>query len=638
MKETIPWEAGAIVEKAYQDDKGGMHVVAIASDDVTDLQSDQMSKNALEKMADQANGGVPLLDNHKSTFEFGRSIKGAIVSKDVDGKSAQQFVVDLLLDADWPQSRALYKEIKNRKCEKQLSIGGKLNLKNPNAISIEMTEKGMVRRINDLDLDHIACTRSKHAANPRTGFVSAIMKSLDEENAWDNVPVVQDESEAEKGNDSTPGDIDEDTTKDAEAALGLLQKIGRMLRTKTNGGEDMEGAKEEARVSKGEMEEETTSEESSISEDTAKKVEDLVGGVSPGMEEEESEKGWPMDSDEDSEKQSDEESTDESTDESDESDESSDESSDVSSDESDESSDESTDSSDISIEVDESEEEETTTPEDESDEDEIEAARVLMARRRQQREIAKQEKDGEDEEQMVREIAILLSKAKQIKAGTQVEKEALKGALWNVRFLLAKQIVEKDDAGGKAESGAAAAMAALIAETGAYAPTTESAATGDKVAGDKQQGDADMARGSVTDADKLPTYGEATKPKDTAPSAAEAAGMMAAAAKMSADLPQMDETAQYGKSFEKSLNNVLEKTLEASSQMVLKATEKMASAQKSQMEEISKRLESLEQAGGVSQGGPRGTEDGEIQKTGKKGGPVWGGIFGGAPQQAMSRM
>ena len=114
--------------------------------------------------------------------------------------------------------------------------------------------------------------------------------------------------------------------------------------------------------------------------------------------------------------------------------------------------------------------------------------------------------------------------------------------------------------------------------------------------------------------------------------------MMAAAAKMSADLPQMDETAQYGKSFEKSLNNVLEKTLEASGQMVLKATEKMASAQKSQMEEISKRLESLEQAGGVSQGGPRGTEDGEIQKTGKKGGPVWGGIFGGAPQQAMSRM
>jgi hypothetical protein len=637
MEKMVLWEAGAIVEKAYQDDKGRMHVVAVASDDATDLQSDQMSKSALEKMADQANGGVPLLDNHKSTFEFGRSVKGALISKEVDGKVCQQFVVDLELDADWPQSRTLYKEIKGKKCSKQLSIGGKLNLKNPNAISIEMTEKGMVRRINDLDLDHIACTRSKHAANPRTGFVSAIMKSLDEENAWEDVPVMQEESEAEKSNGSKPVEIEEDASKDAETALGLLQKIGRMLRTK-NGGENMEVVKEETRVSKGEFEEETTSDESSISEDTAKKVEDLVDGASPGMEEDESEKGWPMDSDSDSEKEfDDEDSTDDSDDSTDESDES-DDSSDDSSDESDDSSDESSDSSTSDISIDIDEEEEATTPEEDMSEEEVEAARVLMARRRHHREIAKQEKEGEDEEQMVREIAILLSKAKDMRAGNRIEKEALKSALFNVRFLLAKQITEKSDAGGKAEPGAAAAMAALIAQTGPYAPTTESAAKGDKVAGDKQQGETDMARGSVTDANKLPTYGEATKPQETAPSAAQAAGMMAAAASMSSKLPQMDETAEYGKSIEKSVESVLQKSMEATSQMVLKATQKMVEVQKEQMEMVNKRLSSLETAGGVSQGGPRGVTDGEIQKTGQKSGPVWGGIFGGAPNQAMSRM
>lgn len=629
----IPWEVGAVVEKAYQDEQGKMHVVAVASDDVTDLQSDQMSMKALEKMADQANGGVPLLDNHKSTFSFGQSVKGAVVSKNVDGKLAQQFVVDLELDARWPHAQALYTEIKNRKCDKQLSIGGKLNLKNPDAISIEMTEKGMVRRINDLDLDHIACTRAKHAANPRTGFVSAIMKSLDEENVWDEVPVKQLGSDAEKSSGPKSVEIDPDEAVDAEVGLGLLQRIGKMIRSK-NGGEKMEGVQEEVRVSKEEMEEESTSEESSISTDTGKKVESLVDDVSPGLgEEEESSKGWPMDSD-DSDKETDlddEDSTDDSDD-------SSDDSSDESDLSSDESSDDSSDESELSTEESSSVEEETTTPEDESDEDEIEAARILMAHRRQKRDLEKQEKEGENEEQMVREIAILLSKARQISAGSRVEKEALKGALWNVRFLLAKQIVEKSDAGGKAEPGAAAAMASLIAQGGPYAPTTESAAKGDKVAGDKQSGETDMARGSVTDANKLPTYAEATKPEDTAPTAGQAAGMMAAAASMSAKLPQMDETAEYGKSLEKSLESVLQKSLDATSKMVLKATQELAKVQKTSIEAIDKRLSSLEEAGGVSHAGPRGMTDGEIRKAEHAQSSLWGGIFGGAPGQAMSKM
>jgi hypothetical protein len=260
-----------------------------------------------------------------------------------------------------------------------------------------------------------------------------------------------------------------------------------------------------------------------------------------------------------------------------------------------------------------------------------------MARRRSVNDLAKRQSEEESEEEMVREIAILLSKAKNMKAGTRVEKEALKGALWNIRFLLAKQITEKSDAGGKAEPGAAQAMASLIMDGGPYAPTTESAAKGEKVQGDKQSGETDMAQSSVTDARKLPTYAEATKPAETAPTAGQAAGMMAAAASMAAKLPQMDETAQYGKSVEKSMEDMLQKSLEATSHMVLQTAEKIVEATNKKFETLEKRLMTIESAGGVSQAGPRGLADGEIQKIA---GPrtVWGGIFSGASGQALSKM
>jgi len=608
MKEMIPWEAGAVVEKAYQDDKGKMHVVAVASDDAADLQSDQMSKSALSKMADDANTGIPLLDNHKSTFEFGRSVSGAVVIKEVDGKPVQQFVVDLELDGDYPQARALYKEIKSKRCNKQLSIGGKLNLKNPNSISITMTEKGLVRQINDLELDHIACTRAKHAANPRTGFMAALMKSLDDDPEMTDV-LKDREEEAKKNfvpkeNDSSEAlPTSDEIAKDVENGLGILSKIGRYLRK--NGGQDM-GLKNSVVSKMGEFDEESTSDDSSVSDDTAKQVDAMLASASPGLSgEDEEEKSWPMDDDSE-DKSSDETSSDssddsdDSSDDSDDSDDSSDDSDD-SSDDSDDSDDSSEDSTDESSSLEELKaddeadfaaaefDEETTTPEEE------EAAKILLSRRLRRNEVRKQQKE-ENEEDMVREIAILLSKAKRLDAGNRVEREAMRGALWNVRFLLAKHIMEKgtDGAEAGAEAGAAEAMATMITESGPYAPTTESAAKGKKVAGDKQQGETDMARSSVTDARKQPAYGEAEGKGAAAPTAQQSAGMMAAAASMAAKLPQMNESAEYGKSLEKSLSTVVEKTTQAASTMVLKATERIVAVQKEQIEMLSKRLESLE--------------------------------------------
>lgn len=648
MKDLIPWEAGCLVEKAYQDSNGKMHVVAVASDDCTDLQSDCMSKSALNKMAGDATKGVPLLDNHKSTFEFGRTVKGAVVTKEVDGKTVQQFVVDLELDAEWPHAKALYKEIKNKQCIKQLSIGGKLNLKNPNAISVEMTEKGLVRKINDLELDHIACTRSQHAANPRTGFVSAIMKSLDDEKAFDGVTpiqqVVKAEAEAapsvnidteETTSEAAPAAIDE-AKKDIEAGAGILQTIGRLFRNK-NGGKDMSKS---VKVTKG-SDDSTTTE----SMDTQQKVDAMLATAAPAMggagevAPEKADELAPEALDAGSDSASSDDSSD---------------SSDSSS-----SSDSSTSSGSTSSDTSSSSTGTTGSETEENGEEfgdlgavspaEEEAARVLMSARAKREQIRKENEKGESEEDIVREIAILLSKHNKACAGTRVDKEVLRGALWNVRYLLAKNIMEKvskEVAGGTAEAGAAEAMAKLITDGGAYAPTTESAAKGEKVAGDKQSGENDMGKNSVTDARKQTTYAEGSEKqqKEGAPSAKESAAAINAAVAVTEKLPQASETAEYGKSnklavdLEKSLNSVVEKAVQASGQMVIKATEALAKAQNAQFEVLSNRLASLEKAGGVSQSAPRGAQDAVVQKSvsGKK--SVWGGMLGNAPTQAMSKM
>jgi len=197
----ISFAFDAVCQKAWQDDKGKMFVRACASDDKLDLQRDRMSTSALNKMAEAAKKGVPFLETHRSVFEFGRTVGGEVAEVEEDGKKVQKFFVDVELDGDFPQARKLFKEVAAKDCKRQLSIGGKLNLKNREAVHVEMTPTGLARTINDLDLDHVASTREKQAANPRTSFTEAITKALDEaekglakENAGDqngNVPQIK---------------------------------------------------------------------------------------------------------------------------------------------------------------------------------------------------------------------------------------------------------------------------------------------------------------------------------------------------------------------------------------------------------------------------------------------------------------
>lgn len=663
-REFASWEANAFISKAYRDDKGKMHVVAIASDDNVDLQRDVMALSALQKMAEQAKKGVPLFSTHKDTFEFGRSVFGDVVRKTDGGRVIHQLVVDLELNGDYPQARQLFKEVVSGKCDKQVSIGGKLNLKNHSAVNIEMTEKGLVRKIMDLDLDHIACTRHKQAANPRTGFVEAVMKSLEQENAFEHFPVVDLTKTKEAGSliakdplasvSNEKVNIEENnTTKDIQTGLDVLAKIGSFFRNV--GGNYMNTKKEKplepALLAAGEekkekkqepwpMEEVVAEEEPEVPVDdngkkqAAKKqkeveeeenAEEEVSVVVPVEDEAASGDKVGNDTVKSKKKITKEDLA----------------------------------AVPVGTVVSEEELEETeeleTVPvapaeelgvfEDdlvEPTELEEEAAKTLLAARKTRLEkIAAKKKLGLKEASdstgdIVREIAILLSKA-DIDEEDEIEDEieeidenleakAIKAAAHNIRYLLAKRVLSNK------EKGPIAILAKEIVNGGPYAPTDLSGAKSGE-ANDKAKGDADIAARSVTAHSKIPTYAEVAAEVE-APSNSTIANQMSNTIANIGKLPQSADTAEFGKS----LNAVVEKTISASGEMVMKAIEKVLEVQKSQNEVLSKRLERLEKASGVSHSGPRGTGDSEILKSRTARNNVFGGLFLPAAKQATKGM
>lgn len=171
------WNFDAVIVKAFKDEDGKMHVKAIASDNLEDKHGDRMSTSAIVSMAKQANrNGTQILPSHHDAFSIGKVFEAKAVHK----KTRVQFFLDAELDEDMPQSKKLFRSIKKGNRDFQLSIGGFINLDNEKAIEFEEGKDGhIVRIINDLKLDHIAVTRKDMAANPRTGFRGALIKSLE---------------------------------------------------------------------------------------------------------------------------------------------------------------------------------------------------------------------------------------------------------------------------------------------------------------------------------------------------------------------------------------------------------------------------------------------------------------------------
>lgn len=229
------FEFGVTLTKAWKDANGKPFVRGVASDDGPDAQKDRMSEKALRRMEEQVKKGLPLLETHRDVFGFGKSVDGRVVKSDKGGAVLE---VEFELDPAWPQANALFNEIEGGKSDKQMSIGGKINTDNPAAVRFETTKDGPCRVVDDVILDHIATTRAGQAANDRTGFMSAILKSLDSEDAKEDpkkaiagatVPAEKVESMPVQEKNAVEPVEDISAREDAIRGLSLLQSLGTLL-------------------------------------------------------------------------------------------------------------------------------------------------------------------------------------------------------------------------------------------------------------------------------------------------------------------------------------------------------------------------------------------------------------------------
>ncbi len=199
-------------------DRGGkLCVVGVASDDLPDAQRERVTSGCLEKWAGQCREGLPLLDSHSGTFPFGVSYDG-VVKKGGEGQS--ELEVHFELDPEYPQARTLFAELQKGSCDKQMSIGGDLNLENPDCVKFAVQDDGTIlRELEDVDLEHITTTRSSRAANERSGFSAAIVKSLDASYQHMISPPTKSEVQAGAADVEKSADAPADAPADALSAV-----------------------------------------------------------------------------------------------------------------------------------------------------------------------------------------------------------------------------------------------------------------------------------------------------------------------------------------------------------------------------------------------------------------------------------
>lgn len=186
------------IQRVYKEADGTPHVIAVASDSLPDVEDDRMSKMAIESMARQLFSGVDLIDSHKSTMPYGVTVGGSVNKTTFQGQPVYELIADIKLDMRFAHAQKLLECVEEGRCEYQLSIGGFIDRSVRNAVQVEQLEDGsIVRTINAITLDHIATTRAGFAANPRARFLSAIIKSLDDDN---EVFVTKTEAEMGKKN------------------------------------------------------------------------------------------------------------------------------------------------------------------------------------------------------------------------------------------------------------------------------------------------------------------------------------------------------------------------------------------------------------------------------------------------------
>lgn len=180
------------VTKAREED-GDWYVDFIASDTDIDLHNERFTERAIKDMVKYAKEGVDIIKTHYEPFAMGKTVDGEILSEgkdEISGIDIYKFKGTAKLDKRYPESEDLFKDVRDGINKRQLSVGGFIDWDKPDAvlweeIEIAVTENTTttlyVLALNVFELEHIAITRHKGAANPRSGFLSAIMRSIDHE-------------------------------------------------------------------------------------------------------------------------------------------------------------------------------------------------------------------------------------------------------------------------------------------------------------------------------------------------------------------------------------------------------------------------------------------------------------------------
>jgi hypothetical protein len=191
-KDILKFEFPVEIVKARKEN-GKHYVDFVASDTDIDLHYERFTENAIKEMVEYSKEGVDLLKTHYEPFGMGITVDGEIRLSGTDTVSDMEiyeFKGTALLDMEYRESQILFEEVKNGTNVRQLSVGGHIKWDEEDAVIWEEREIKIsdsrsvciyILALNKFKLDHIAVTRHNGAANPRTGFISAIFRSIDHE-------------------------------------------------------------------------------------------------------------------------------------------------------------------------------------------------------------------------------------------------------------------------------------------------------------------------------------------------------------------------------------------------------------------------------------------------------------------------
>lgn len=176
------FQFGMSFAKAETDAQGKRHVTAKVSDTRVDFHKEHMTERAIESMlsflkngymgADGEHTRVWLLPEHGSSFPIGEATDGFVQKS---GDDTELYATFALYEDD-PLAGRLYKSVEAGACKQQLSVGGEA-IGRPYYSEVK---KSVLTALEDVtQLEHVAVTRPNRAAVKSTGFLSAMIKSVE---------------------------------------------------------------------------------------------------------------------------------------------------------------------------------------------------------------------------------------------------------------------------------------------------------------------------------------------------------------------------------------------------------------------------------------------------------------------------